>query len=180
MAQAKITVSREQAVKLMCLVHKKKPMYPILYDPRSGVNLRETKPGEFIEVPDGANLYNLQRFFEAGYFDVIEGKIAAVTSFKSVSVGEDGFVTLYFDQPVYTAELTGGTDFIVKVNGTEVPDLQIAAVAKNNFTKTLKFDLGDVPAKGSVVSVEITQTGANKIKDAGDAAVKAATHTFKI
>lgn len=179
MAQAKLTVSKEQAVKLTCLVHKKKPVYPILYEPKSGVNLHETKGTEKIEVPDGADLYNLKRFYEAGYFTVVEGKIADVTRFMSITVGAEGLTTLYFDQPVYTAGLLA-TDLEIKSDGVVVPDVTIGAVLKAAATKSLVIDIGSTPTAGKVVSVEIKASGAAKILDAGDVAIVAAIKSYTV
>jgi len=177
MAQAKITVSHAQAQALGLLVHKKKPVYPILYEPKSGVNLRETKGNEVIEVPDGANLYNLKRFYEAGYFTVVEGKIADVTTFVSISVSPTGFIDLNFDQPVYTAGLGEG-DFVVKVDGEPIEGLTVGALVKAQSRKKLSIDSGETPKKGQVFSVEITAQGAAKIKDAGDVAIKPTTKSL--
>jgi hypothetical protein len=75
MAQAKLTVSKEQAKKIGLLTIHTDSKYPIIYDPKSGVNLQETGDGEFIEVPDRANLVNLARMQGQGFFDVAEGVI---------------------------------------------------------------------------------------------------------
>lgn len=180
MAQAKITINGEQATKLMCLVHRKKPVYPVLYEPKSGVNLHQTKGTEKIEVPDGADLYNLKRFYDAGYFTVVEGKIADVTKFMSISVGANGLTTLSFDQPVYSTAGLLATDFEVKVDGVVVPAITMGAVLKAAATKDLVVDIGNTPAAGIVVSIEMKAAGAAKIFDVGDVAIQAATKTVTV
>lgn len=77
MAQAKLTVSKDQAKKIGLLTIHTDSKYPIIYDPKSGVNIQETADGEFIEVPDTANLVNLSRMQSQGFFSVAEGVIGS-------------------------------------------------------------------------------------------------------
>jgi hypothetical protein len=176
MAQAKLTVSKEQAVKLTCLVHKKKPVYPILYEPKSGVNLKETKGTETIEVPTSADLYNLKRFQEAGYFDVVEGTILPHTAaFSSISLNGTT-LTLTFSGPITAPQLTSTTDgaitddIILLINGEKTAATFSAVNAGTTITTTIPVTLEDV-------SVQITQKGASQIKDANRSAILPITKT---
>lgn len=107
MAQAKITISREQAQKLGLLTIHTKTKSFMLYDPKSGITLRETKAGETITVPDGANTYNLERFLASGYFTVAEGTLSQtanpyLSSIKAFTaeepIEEIGVLTPEFDR----------------------------------------------------------------------------------
>lgn len=177
MAQAKLTISHAQAMQIQNLVHKKKPVYPILFDPRSGVNLRETTGSEMIEVPLGADLLNLQRFQTAGYFDVVEGTILPhLAAFSSISL--DGTtLTVNFSAAVSAPELTSTAsgaatdDIIFKVNGVATATTFGAVNVANAITTA-------IDATNEDISVQITQAGASKIKDANRSAILPATRTL--
>jgi hypothetical protein len=179
MAQAKITISNAQAMKIMLLVHRKKPVYPILFDPRSGVNLRETTGNEVIEVPLGADLLNLKRFQTAGYFDVVEGTILPhVAAFNSISLN-GATLSLNFGAAVTAPQLTSTADgaatddIILKINGVATAATFAAVSAKTSISTTIDATKEDV-------SVQITQTGASKIKDANRSAILPATKTTSV
>ena len=133
MAQAKITISREQAQKLGLLTIHTKTKSFMLYDPKSGITLRETKAGETITVPDGVNTYNLERFLASGYFTVAEGTLSqtaanadqdAPTNLEGVAPtsveNNDGKITGTTTDMEYT--LKGEEDW-TEVTGTEITGL---------------------------------------------------------
>jgi hypothetical protein len=180
MAQAKLTVSNAQAQKIQLLVHKKKPVYPILFDPRSGVNLAETTGNEVIEVPTEADLLNLKRFQTAGYFDVVEGTILPhLSAFDSISLNGTT-LTLTFSanvtSPELTSTVTGATtdDLIIKVDDVAVA----ATVPAITAGATVNVTLASAPTTG--VSVQITQAGASQIKDANRSAILPTTKTATV
>jgi hypothetical protein len=178
MAQAKITVNDTQAKALGLLVYRKKynPKTCIMFEPKSGINFRLTGPGDYIEVLDSADISNLKNFFKEGYFDVIEGKIADVTTFKSITLGANGLLSIHFDQPVYTAGLLA-EDLVVTVGGTPVADITLGEVLAEDAAKILTVDIGEAPTSGATISFELKASGAAKILDTGDVAVVPATKT---
>lgn len=176
MAQAKLMVSSTQAKALGLLVYYK---YPILYDPKSGVNLKETKAGQSITVKDGADITNLKRFQEAGYFSVIEGTVLPHSAaFSSISI--NGFtLTLTFSgavtAPILTSTANGAAtdDIILRVKGVATAATFGAINGVTTITATVENINEDV-------SVQITQHGASKIMDARKSAILPLTKTYSI
>jgi hypothetical protein len=172
MAQAKITVSAAQADKIGLLTAHLKPVSKVIFDPKSGVNLRYTPAGEFITVPDGADLTNLKAFENQGYFTVIEGEIntQAAPIFQKITVGgaENKTLTLVFSEPIYTSALSSTglgqdtDDMVILVDGTATA-FTVSQITKANATANVVITMGTAPT--SSVSVKITATGAAKIKD---------------
>lgn len=111
--RAKITISDAQAAKLRQIVHHTRTKYPILYDPRSGINIRPTGESEEIIIPNGKDYSNLLRFLEEGLFSVTDGKLSgAQTLVTGVDILENTLI-IEFNYPVYLSEnISTISDFI--------------------------------------------------------------------
>jgi hypothetical protein len=172
MAQAKLTVSKAQALVIGRYTHRKKPVSCIIYDPLSGVNLYETKEGEYIEVPDGANLTNLVKGQLAGMFRVIEGYIIPVTTrLSGVTYEADtGILTLVFNQPVTSAGLTASAlpdaDLIISYNGAPLDATFEGVTNSLTMLATIDTDL-DEPFE-----VQLTAAGAAKVFDSNNSVIE--------
>ncbi len=86
---------------------------------------------------------------------------------ESVLLTGPNQVTLQFNKPIWTTGgLTDGTDFILSVSGTARSVGTIAIIDEDNATETIVLNYsGDPVAVGQTVIVEITNTGAAKIRD---------------
>jgi hypothetical protein len=187
MAQAKLTVSAAQADLIGLLTTHIKPITKAIYDPKSGVTLRQTAAGQSITVPDGADLTNLKIFEDKGYFTVIEGEIntnpAPVFQRITVSGADDKTLTLTFSEPVYTAGLSSTglgqdtDDMVILVDGTATA-FTVAAITKANATANIVITMATAPT--SSVSVKITTAGAAKVLDGADKATASATRTYSL
>lgn len=182
MSTAKLTISSEQAAKIGLLVYHKKPVYNILYDAVSGVNLYETGVGETIDVPDGANISRLQSLQSDGLFTVKEGTILAkAAAFDSASYdAETGLLTLTFDAAVTSSEMTStangeaGDDIVVEANGTYYAGTFAAVSEETTITATITTGID------TDVVVTINQAGASKIYDANNSAIDPTDNTVSI
>lgn len=151
MAQAKITISREQAQKLGLLtVHTKTKSF-MLYDPKSGITLRETKEGEKIIVPDGADITNLSRFQSLGYFTVVDGIISSAANARLASLVSDSGVFA----PAFNADIT---EYVITLpkDASEVPT--ITATPEDTKATVAVIPAGDLP--GDTVVVVTARDGA--------------------
>lgn len=144
MAQAKLTVSKEQAKKIGLLTIHTDSKYPIIYDPKSGVNLQETGDGEYIEVPDRANLVNLARMQGQGFFDVAEGVIDELFDARL----DDGMPLAFsagtldpaFDSDVYEYTLTLPNGTIEPPTVTNATNNVVGQTVTINDAATLEED----------------------------------------
>jgi hypothetical protein len=175
MAQAKITINDAQAKALGLLVYHKKvnPFTAIMFEPKSGINLRQTRTGEYIEIPDGVDISNLRNLQRAGYFTVIDGVIEPQAQydpiFQSISIGGvgDTMLSLHFNVDMYMLGDIASTglgqdtdDMVILVDGT-AKAFTIGAIPRASATKIITIDLGAKPA--SSVSVKFNATGLAKI-----------------
>ncbi len=181
MAQAKLTINGTQAKALGLLVYHKKtnPYTAIMFEPKSGVNLRQTRVGQSIEVLDSADISNLKNLQKAGYFTVIEGTILPhAATFSTISGGVSS-VVLNFSGPVTapalnaTAAGAATDDIIFKINGVATVAHFGAVTGATTISAPMDFTNEDM-------SVQLTQTGASKILDANKSAVLPGTKTFSI
>jgi len=169
----KLTVSKEQAKAIGRLTADDN----VIYDAMSGVNLRETKPGDYITVPSGANLTNLKYLQKYGCFDVIEDVVLPrLAAFTGITLGGTGnkTVTLTFSDEVSSAGLAAA-DMIVLVDGVAVSGRSMPKI-KNSLTGTIT--LAAAPTES--VSVEIKASGALKIADVQGTEIATATKVYNI
>lgn len=73
-----LTVTAEQAKKIGLLTAHTNSQYPILYEPISGANLKETGVGETIEIPRPTELAGLERLAAMGLCTLAD-EVVAVT-----------------------------------------------------------------------------------------------------
>lgn len=167
MAKARITINDEQAAVIGRLAYGTPSKYPILYDPRAGVNLRKTQAGKYISVKEGKNVNTLKKYQKLGCFSVIYGEILPAPTLNSIAINEEdsNILTLTFSEEVTLPRLGVG-DLELKIGEYDdelVLDIEfeIAANATPNTIFNINLDGEDLTGRG--ISLKITEAGAAKI-----------------
>lgn len=181
MAKARITINDEQAAVIGRLAYGTPSKYPILYDPRAGVNLKKTKAGQYITIKEGKNVNTLKKYQKLGCFSVIYGAILPAPTLSSVTINEEDseILTLTFSEEVTLPRLGIG-DVELKIGEYDdelVLDIgfEIAANAVPNTVFNILLDGADLTGRG--ISLKITEAGAAKIFNKYNACLVPVTKT---
>lgn len=129
MPQAKITVNDTQEKALGLLTYHTKSKYPILYDPKSRLNIRKTDVGEQLEVPDNADMTNLINLSNLGCLSILQVE----TDIIAFSFNEQtGPATIDTENHTIAIEVENGTDVTSLVAIFTLSDNAVAKIGETS------------------------------------------------
>lgn len=176
MAKAKLTINKAQAKALGLLTANTKSKFPIISDPKSGITLKETIPGKYITVRDGADISNLIRFQKMKCFSVVEGEILPPPEIESIAItGEDDDkILITFSEKIRNQELSLGTDFLLTIDGIDIENEDLVIDENLAYTQSIVLDLANIEETltDDNITFSLTKAGAAKIYNKFNACAK--------
>lgn len=176
MAKAKLTINKAQAKALGLLTANTKSKFPIISDPKSGITLKETIPGKYITVRDGADISNLIRFQKMKCFSVVEGEILPPPEIESIAItGEDeDKILITFSEKIKNQELSLGTDFLLTIDGIDIENEDLVIDENLAYTQSIVLDLANIEETltDDNIALSLTKAGAAKIYNKFNACAK--------
>jgi hypothetical protein len=172
--RATLTVNSAEAQRLRCRCNKRPHDIGMIYDPRSGVNIRKTAAGESITVPRGKDYSRLIAMQAEGLFTVATGKLeSTAATVTGITIDADDKLVIAFSTKVWlSAEITPA-NLVALLDGETPITLSATAIpaeTANTYTLTKTFDIitGDISAVETISAA--LGTALTKFKDENDVA----------